>query len=167
MSWKHYLVVWWKLQLMYWEAPCCSGWRTHSGSTFYINIVEYWPVFILRCPSFSWTTQLKHDQARPKFEPSTKALWLLSCPLTWRRTAASTSQVLSLLSSYIAGVLQPELVGDALVHETGASIVPFLMEEVLSSAVARAKTVQVVPAAKWVLLSLVAAIEKLEGKYDA
>ena len=73
---------------------------------------------------------------------------MLSCPLTWRRTAASTSQVLSLLSSYIAGVLQPELVGDALVHETGASIVPFLMEEVLSSAVARAKTVQVVPAAK-------------------
>jgi len=55
---------------------------------------------------------------------------------------------LSLLSSYIAGVLQPELVGDVLVHETGASIVPFLMEEVLSSAVARAKTVQVVPAAK-------------------
>ena len=73
------------------------------------------------------STQLKHDQARPKFEPSTKALWLLSCPLTWRRTAASTSQLLSLLSSYIAGVLQPELVGDALVHETGASIVPFLM----------------------------------------
>ena len=31
----------------------------------------------------------------------------------WRRTAASTSQVLSLLSSYIAGVLQPELVCDA------------------------------------------------------
>ena len=46
----------------------------------------------------------------------------------WRRTAASTSQVLSLLSSYIAGVLQPELVCDALVHETGASIVLSLME---------------------------------------
>ena len=38
---------------------------------------------------------------------------MLSCHFMWRRTAASTSQVLSLLSSYIAGVLQPELVCDA------------------------------------------------------
>ena len=35
---------------MYWEAPCCSGWRPHSGSTFYVTRVEYLPVFILRYP---------------------------------------------------------------------------------------------------------------------
>ena len=33
------------------ETSCYSGWRSHSGSIFYITFVEYLPVFILRGPS--------------------------------------------------------------------------------------------------------------------
>ena len=90
MSWKHYLVVWWKLQLMYWEAPCCSGWRTHSGSTFYINIVEYLPVFILRCPSFLWKTQL--DQTWSSL-PCDDPKWIecIPCHSTWNTFIVTSS----------------------------------------------------------------------------
>ena len=81
---------------MYWEAPCCSGWRPHSGSTFYVTRVEYLPVFILRYPGFSWGTQLNQTW------PNWTKLWTISllamrwctrlapalCHL-WRRSSAS------------------------------------------------------------------------------
>ena len=57
-----FAVVWWKLQLMYWETSCYSWWRLHSGSIFYITCVEYLPVFILRCPSLLWTNSYRSNK---------------------------------------------------------------------------------------------------------
>ena len=57
-----FAVVWWKLQLMYWETSCYSWWRSHSGSIFYITCVEYLPVFIIRCPSLLWTNSYRSNK---------------------------------------------------------------------------------------------------------